>query len=189
MPATSIPLDIVTQVAGWLDSGSDLTNMALAQRSWCYPAQVALFGSVVLTCPVRTQLFVEAFVRNMGPGNPLRRMGVDRLRLECFVHHIYLDVPENYSQVHFYGNISTILPLLSNLRSLYIMLRRWDNQIWDIELGKFLPEHAPSSLTQLCIQVSDHCDIHKQCAYGSMPDPRRRSRCSTFCESAEYCSV
>src|SRR5882762_137434 len=158
-PAVNIPLDIVAQVAGWLDSGSDLTSMALVQQSWCYPAQIELFGTVVLKCPIRAQLFVEAFIRNIGPGNPLKRIGIGRLRLECFVHHIYVDIPCNYSQRQFYGNIITVLPLLSNLRSLYIMMRRWDKYIWELELGKFLPEHAPRSLVRLCIQVSEYCKV------------------------------
>jgi hypothetical protein len=148
----------VAEVVGWLDSGSDLSNAALVQRTWCCPAQVRLFGSVTLKCPLRAQLFVEAFVRNIGPGNPCWRMGMDRLHLECFVRHIYVDVPENYSQVLFYTNLTTILPLLTNLRSLYIMMRRWDSHIWRIELGKYLPEHAPPSLGRLCIQVSEYCN-------------------------------
>src|SRR6266849_3153822 len=128
--------------------------MALVQRSWCYPAQVKLFGMVILKCPVHAQLFVEAFVRNIGPGNPLRRMGVGRLRLEIFVRHIYMDVPANYPQSQFYDNLVTVLPLLKNLRSLYIVMRRWDDRIWRLELGKFLHENAPLSLERLCIQVS-----------------------------------
>ena len=157
-PAVHIPVDIVVEVVGWLDSGSDISNAALVQRSWCYPTQVRLFGAVTLRCPVRTQLFVEAFVRNIGPGNPRWRMGMDRLRLECFVRHIYIDVPENYSQVRFYANITTILPLLRNLRSLYVMMRRWNDHVWQIELGKYLPEHAPPSLERLCIQASIYCN-------------------------------
>jgi len=133
--------------------------MALVQRSWCYPAQSELFGTVILNCPICAQLFVEAFVRNIGPGNPCGRMGIDRLHLETFVRHIYVDVPENYSQVQFYGNLATILPLLSNLRSLYIVIRRWNNHIWEVELGKFLPEHAPPSLERLCIQVCKYCNV------------------------------
>lgn len=144
--------------------------MALVQRSWCYPAQVVLFGTIILKCPVRAQLLVEAFVRNIGPGNPLRHMGINRLRLESFVHHIYLDIPENYSQVQFFGNLSTILPLLRNLHSLYIMMRRWDDQIWEVELGRSLPEHAPPSLKRLCIQVSERpCIKVTLCAYGYIP--------------------
>ena len=142
-----------------MDAGSDLTNMALVQRSWCHPAQVQLYGTVILKCPVRTQLLVEAFVRNMGPGNPSRRLGVDRLRLEIFIRHIYIDIPENYTQAQFYGNIATIFPLLSNLRSLYIVMRCWNNHIWEVELGKFLPEHAPLSLEHLFIQVSQYCNV------------------------------
>jgi hypothetical protein len=65
----------------------------------------------------------------------------------------------NYSQKCFYGNLSTILPILTNLRSLYIVMRRWNNHIWEIELGKFLPEHAPPSLERLCIQVSKWCKV------------------------------
>jgi hypothetical protein len=165
-----IPIDVVAQFSSWLDSGSDLTNLALVQRSWCHPAQAELFGTVVLKCPIRAQLFVEAFVRNMGPGNPLWHLGIDRLHLENFVRHIYVDIPENYSQKRFYGNLSTILPLLVNLRSLYIVMRRWNNHIWEIELGKFLPEHAPPSLQRLCIQVSNHCNLkacrtHRHCRF------------------------
>ena len=149
-------MDIVAEVVGWLNSGSDVSNAAQVQRSWRHPAQAKLFGTVTLKCPLRAQLFVEAFVRNIGPGNPCWHMGADRLRLECFVRHIYIDVPENYSQVRFYTNLTTILPLLSNLRSLYIMMRRWSDHVWRIELGKYLPEHAPPSLERLCIQVSKY---------------------------------
>lgn len=148
----------MAEVVGWLDSGSDISNVALVQRSWHHPAQIRLFGTVTLKCPVRAQLFVEAFVRNIGPGNPRWQMGMGRLRLERFVRHIYFDVPENYSQVRFYANLTTILPLLSNLRSLYVMMRRWNNHVWQIELGKYLPEHAPPSLERLCIQVSTYCN-------------------------------
>jgi len=58
--------------------------MALVQQSWRHPAQAKLFGMVILKCPVRAQLFVEAFVQNIGPENPHWQMGVDRLRLETF---------------------------------------------------------------------------------------------------------
>lgn len=159
-----MPIDIVAQIVRWMDVGSDLTNMALVQRSWCHPAQSELFGTVILKCPIRTQLFVEAFVRNIGPGNPLRRMGVDRVHLENFVRHIYVDIPENYTQGRFYGNLVTILPLLRNLRSLYLVMRRWNDHIWDVELGKFLPEHAPPTLNRLCIEVSKHCDVEIACS-------------------------
>jgi hypothetical protein len=98
-------------------------------------------------------------VRNIGPGNPVWHLGIDRLRLEIFVRHIYVDIPENYSQKKFYGNLATILPLLTNLHSLYIVMRRWDNHIWEIELGKFLPDHAPPSLKRLSIQVSNYCNL------------------------------
>ena len=94
-PAIYIPLEIVAQISGWLDTGSDLTNMALVQRSWCYPAQAELFSTVILKCPIRMQLFVEAFVRNIGPGNPLWSLRIGRLHLENFVRHIYVDIPEN----------------------------------------------------------------------------------------------
>lgn len=133
--------------------------MALVQRSWCHPAQAELFGTVILTCPVRVQLFVEAFVRNIGPGNPLQKMGVDRLRLESFVRHVYVDIPENYSQARFYASLVTILPLLNNLRSIYLVMRRWENRIWEVELGRLMPEHAPPSLERLCIQVSKDCGV------------------------------
>ena len=103
--------------------------MALVQRSWCHPAQAELFGTVILKCPVRVQLFVEAFVRNIGPSNPLQKMGVDRLRLESFVRHVYVDIPENYSQAQFYASLITILPLLNNLCSIYLVMRRWENRI------------------------------------------------------------
>jgi hypothetical protein len=66
-PEVNIPIDIVAQIVGWLDSGRDLTSMALVQCSWCGPAQAELFRAVILKCPVRAQLFVEAFVRNLGP--------------------------------------------------------------------------------------------------------------------------
>jgi hypothetical protein len=131
--------------------------MALVQRSWCHPAQVQLFGTVVLKCPVRAQLFVEAFVRNIGPGSPHWRMGVSHLCLETFVRHVYVNIPVNYTQKRFYSNLSTILPLLINMRSLYIVMRCWSNHIWEIEFGRFLPEHAPPSLEHLCIQVSKQC--------------------------------
>jgi hypothetical protein len=130
--------------------------MALVQRSWCHPAQSELFRTVVLKCPVRAQLFIEAFVRNIGPGNPLWRMGINRVRLESLVRHIYVDIPENYTQGQFYGNLVTIFPLLSNLRSLYLVMRRWNDHIWDVELGKFIPEHAPRSLERLSIEVSKY---------------------------------
>jgi hypothetical protein len=155
-PAVSIPIDIVTQIVGWMDSGGDLASMALVQRSWCYPAQVELFRAVILKCPVRAQLFVEAFIRNLGPGNPVMRRGSQRLHLERYVRYIYVDVPENYSQTEFYNSLGSILPLLTNLQSLYILMRRWDKYIWDIQLGKHLPQHAPPSLQYLCIQVSSY---------------------------------
>jgi hypothetical protein len=158
-PAIYLPLEIVAQISGWLDTGSDLTNMALVQRSWCYPAQAELFSTVILKCPIRIQLFVEAFVRNIGPGNPLWNLRIGRLHLESFVRHIYVDIPENYSQARFYANLITILPLLGNLRSIFIVMRRWENHIWQIELGKLLPEHAPPSLERLCIQVSRYCNV------------------------------
>jgi hypothetical protein len=136
--------------------------VALVQRSWCRPAQVELFGTVILKCPIRVQLFVEAFVRNIGPGNPLWNMGIDRLPLESFVRHIYISIPENYSQARFYANIVTILPLLRNLRSMYLVMRRWDNHIWEVQLGTFLPEHAPPSLERLCIQVSQCFNFQRE---------------------------
>jgi hypothetical protein len=158
-PAVSIPIDIVTQIVGWMDSGGDLASMALVQRSWCYPAQVELFRAVILKCPVRAQLFVEAFIRNLGPGNPVMRRGSQRLHLERYVRHIYVDVPENYSQDEFYGSLATILPLLDNIHSLYIVLRSWDKYIWNVLLGSYLPEHAPSSLQLLSIEVSRYFNI------------------------------
>jgi hypothetical protein len=158
-PAVHIPIDIVAQIVGWLDSGRDLTNVALVQRSWCDPAQAELFRAVILKCPVRAQLFVKAFVRNLGPDNPATRRGAQRLHLERFVRYIYVDAPENYSEEEFYGSIASILPLLDNIRSLYIVLRSWDQYIWNVLLGKYLPEHAPSSLQQLSIQVSRYFNI------------------------------
>jgi hypothetical protein len=155
-PAVNIPLDVVIQIVGWLDSGCDLANMALVQRSWCYPAQVELFRAVILKCPLRAQLFVEAFVRNLGPGNPAIRRGVNRLPLERYVRYIYVDVPENYSQVEFYGNLASILPLLDRLCSLYVVLRCWDKYIWNAQLGSYLSEFAPPSLQFLSIQVSGY---------------------------------
>jgi hypothetical protein len=155
--------------------------MALVRRSWCYPAQVELFGTVILKCPVRAQLFVEAFVRNIGPASPHWRMGVDRLHLETFVRHIYVDIPENYSQKSFYGNLSTILPLLTNLRSLYVVMRRWNSHIWEIELGRFLPEHAPPSLERLSVQVSKWCQfriILHSCSYHRFQQAIRMLYCS-----------
>lgn len=155
-----IPYDIVAQVAGWLDSGGDLTNMALVQRSWCHPVQLELFRAVILKCPVRAQLFVAAFVQNLGPGNPSIRSGANRLPLERYVRHILLDVPENFSQAEFYGNLATILPLLENLCSLYVVMRRWNDYAWQLQLGKYFPEHAPPSLQRLCIQVSRFYNVH-----------------------------
>jgi hypothetical protein len=152
--AVNIPFDIVCQIAGWLNVGSHLTNMALVQRSWCEPVQRELFRAVILKCPIRAQLLVEAFVRNIGPGNPFKRRGAGRSPLENFVYHIYLDIPENFSQAEFYGNLATILPLLENLRSLYIVMRSWNEHVWTVQLGTDLPEHAPPSLQRLCIQVS-----------------------------------
>jgi len=38
-------------------------------------------------------------------------------------------------------------------------MRRWENHIWQVELGKLLPEHAPPSLKRLCIQVSRYCNV------------------------------
>jgi hypothetical protein len=134
--------------------------MALVQRSWCEPEQRELLRAVIFKCPVRVQLFVEAFIRNLGPGNPLIRKDVYRSRLETFVHHIYLDIPENFSQAEFYGNLITILPLLENLRSLYIVMRRWDDYVWNVQLGRYLPEHAPPRLQRLCMQVSGSCNVH-----------------------------
>jgi len=155
--------------------------MALVQRSWCYPAQVELFRAVILKCPLRAQLFVEAFVRNLGPGNPAIRRGVNRLPLERYVRYIYVDVPENYSQTDFYNSLGSFLPLLTNLQSLYIVMRRWDVYIWDIQLGKHLPEHAPPSLQRLCIQVSGHINtmiyyLSLQLRFPQVIQPPGRSR-------------
>jgi hypothetical protein len=136
-----------------LGIGNDLANLALVQRSWCDPAQQELFRAIVFKCPVRMQLFIDALVRNIGPANPPIRGGHNRLPLEKLVRHIYLDVPDNYGQGEFYGIIASILPLLSNLSSLYIVMRRWDSHILDIYLGEYIPEHAPSSLQRLLIQV------------------------------------
>jgi len=180
-PAVNIPLDVVTQIVRWLDSGCDLANVALVQRSWCYPAQVELFRAVILKCPLRAQLFVEAFVRNLGPGNPAIRRGVNCLPLERYVRYIYVDVPENYSQADFYNSLGSFLPLLTNLQSLYIVMRRWDVYIWDIQLGKHLPEHAPPSLQRLCIQVSGHMNtmiyyLSLQLRFPQVIQPPGRSR-------------
>jgi hypothetical protein len=145
---------------GWTpEATSQIWPSFNVQRSWCYPAQAELFSTVILKCPIRIQLFVEAFVRNIGPGNPLWNLRIGRLHLESFVRHIYVDIPENYSQARFYANLITILPLLGNLRSIFIVMRRWENHIWQIELGKLLPEHAPPSLERLCIQVSRYCNV------------------------------
>jgi hypothetical protein len=172
-PAVHIPIDIVAQIVGWLDSGRDLTNVALVQRSWCDPAQAELFRAVILKCPVRAQLFVEAFVRNLGPDNPATRRGAQRLHLERFVRYIYVDVPENYSQTEFYNSLVTILPLLTNLQSLYILMRCWDKYIWDIQLGKHLPQHAPPSLQCLYIQVSSRLNIQYFLTHHCKLDTRR----------------
>jgi hypothetical protein len=154
-PPIHFPHDIVCEVFGWLNLGNDLTNLALVQRSWCHPAQRELFRAIVLKCPVRMQLFIDALVRNIGPANPPIRRGHNRLCLERLVRHMYLDVPNNYAQGEFYGNIASILPVLTNLRSLYIAMRRWDNHILDIYLGEYLPEHAPPNLQCLSIQVGN----------------------------------
>jgi len=156
----NIPYDIVAQVARCLDSRGDLTNMALVQRSWCYPVQLELFRAVILKCPVCAQLFVAAFVQNLGPGNPSIRSGTNRVPLERYVRHILLDVLENFSQEEFYGNLATILPLLENLRLLYVITQRWDDYAWQLHLGKYLPEHALPSLQRLCIQVSRFYNVH-----------------------------
>jgi hypothetical protein len=80
--------------------------------------------------------------------------GINRLPLENYVRHIYMDVPETYPQDEFYGIITSILPLLENLRSLYFVLRHWNKYIWNVQLGSYIPEHAPPSLQRLSIQVS-----------------------------------
>ena len=190
-PPVNVPIDVITHIAKQLDSGCDLGNMALVERSWCYPAQVELFRAVVLKCPVRAQLFVEAFLQNLGPGNPLIRKGVKRLRLEMYVRHIYVDVPENYSQTEFYCNLTSVLPLLGNLRSLYIMMRRWDNHIWNVLLGKYIPEHAPSQLQRLCIQVSVYYHLLIGCCGAQLYIlvSCRRSRYSAICTSARFVPV
>jgi len=190
-PPVVAPLDVVANIAKHLDSGNDLGNMALVERSWCYPAQVELFRAVVLKCPVRAQLFVEAFLRNLGPDNPLIRSGIKRLPLEMFVRHIYMDVPENYSQAEFYCNLASVLPLLGNLRSLYIMMRRWDNYIWNELLGKHISEHAPPKLQHLCVQVSVYycLSIGCCCAQLYISASSRRPRYSAICTSAKFVPV
>jgi hypothetical protein len=71
-----------------------------------------------------------------------------------------MDAPENYLQDEFHGNIATIIPLLENLRSLYIVLRRWGKYVWNVQLGSYFPEHAPPSLQLLSIQVNGYFMQH-----------------------------
>lgn len=147
-----MPLDILHEVISKIPLYScDLAAMALVQRAWREPAQVALFRSVRLDSMRRLGHFLKSLVSHIGPvisiaaGKSKLHLEVQHLILKPFFH-FNMDRNCDFMKV-----VLTIIPLLCNLKSIGLHLTEFS--LPAINTLGWISSVAPHTLRYLTVAI------------------------------------
>jgi len=125
--------------------------MALVQRAWREPAQVALFRSVRLNTIRQLGHFLTSLLSHIGPVNPFAR-GKAQLHLEvqCLLLKPLLHFGIDEKCV-FMELALTIIPILCNLKSMGLHLTEFN--IPAIKTLGWISSIAPCTLRSLTVAI------------------------------------